>query len=61
MNFNISLLVLALVFAAVFLAVYGLTVNLNLKQKVRARAQESGAKYNFSHLPGRTTFWLFQR
>ena len=39
MNFNISILGLALVFAAVFLAVYGLTVNWNLKQKVRERAK----------------------
>jgi hypothetical protein len=39
MNFNIFILGLALVFAAIFLAVYGLTVNWNLKQKVRERAK----------------------
>ena len=39
MNFNIVILGLALVFAAIFLAVYGLIVNWNLKQKVRERAK----------------------
>lgn len=39
MNFNIFILGLALVFAAIFLAVYGLTVNWKLKQKVRERAK----------------------
>jgi tight adherence protein C len=39
MNFHIAILGLALVFTAIFLAVYGLTVNWNLKQKIRERAK----------------------